>query len=684
MRRNGCSIIISCWQHNKSLYNQIGNYVYGNNVLQFFGQEEGRIRPVTPTAYNNNNDFAFDYFVKDHLGNTRVVLTDEQRQHIYPVASLEDAKLTTEESYYTIDNSKIRDITANPVSGLPTYTNDNGIGDNPVDATFSATNSNKVYKLNGSGGGQTGLGITLHVMAGDVIDIFGKSYYNQNNTGDNSSNNLPVDAIIGGLLGTPGGVLASSHTGVTDAIVSAASGSDISSFLTTSRLPTTSMVPRAYINYIFFDEQFNYAGVANARSVGTNGVLQDYTGETVLHGIEAPKNGYVYVYCSNESPVDVFFDNIQVVHTHSPLTEETHYYPFGLTMAGISSKAASSLENKYKYNGKELQHQEFSDGSGLELYDYGARMMDPQVGRWWGIDVMAESMTRFTPYNFAFNNPMVYVDPDGMKPVWNGQYGDQSAYYDDETGESVSWDNVQSYYGFGSGAKEKNYVIMNKLPWETPDLKLMLDGNDNWTFLISENGDISKAAETINNYSLQGGIVKNVVLDSHGNWGYMTVGRFIEETYSFGIYPQYVDRFASTGLIGDVRHPDLITKYLDALYLIASTIAEKGNFIFTACNAGYSEEGKKSLAMSLYDFFKCANPEINVLMNRDESFTNSNNGANSVPFGRQLGILRNNNLGWAVANKLSNVARVSSGNLQFNKSGNPISFIGDLYQLLNH
>lgn len=399
------------------------------DTLQFVADDEGRARPAPNSPSTQTiSAFNFDYFVKDNLGNTRMVLTDEQAQDIYPAATLEGNNtpatdpVTVEEQYYTINTSQI--VSSSTVSGIPAYQNNNGnppVNNNPNCSNTSpikqTDNSQKVYLMNASTTAKTGLGITLKVMSGDRLDIFGLSYYPQANTGGQPANiSMAALDIINGLLSAPGS-LAGEH--ITSSQMTANTAGDISplnSFIGSHDNPNAETIPRAYINYVFFDDQFNFAG-SGASQVGQPNVLTNhYTANQQLNDIVAPKNGYVYVFCSNESPVNVYFDNLQVILTHGPLVEETHYYPFGLTMSGISDKVIRSnyAENRYRYNGKELQHQEFTDGSGLEEYDYGARFQDPQLGLWHSIDPKADKSRRFSPYAYADDNPIRFIDPDGM------------------------------------------------------------------------------------------------------------------------------------------------------------------------------------------------------------------------------------------------------------------------------
>lgn len=85
-------------------------------------------------------------------------------------------------------------------------------------------------------------------------------------------------------------------------------------------------------------------------------------------------------------------------------------WPHGQRMGGISF---SSAGNKYLFGGKELQDDAFT-GTAFDLYDYGARWYDPQIGRWHGLDILAEWRADFSPYNFCQNNPILRNDPRGM------------------------------------------------------------------------------------------------------------------------------------------------------------------------------------------------------------------------------------------------------------------------------
>ncbi|WP_345989651.1 DUF6443 domain-containing protein [Chryseobacterium sp. Chry.R1] len=116
------------------------------------------------------------------------------------------------------------------------------------------------------------------------------------------------------------------------------------------------------------------------------------------------KNKYIYNYTDHLGNVRLSY---QKGTTGIEIIEENNYYPFGLKHEGYNGLAGNPAY-QYKYNGKELQTE-------TGMYDYGARMYMPDLGRWGVVDPLAEKMTRYSPYNYAFNNPTRFIDPDGRQ-----------------------------------------------------------------------------------------------------------------------------------------------------------------------------------------------------------------------------------------------------------------------------
>ncbi len=153
------------------------------------------------------------------------------------------------------------------------------------------------------------------------------------------------------------------------------------------------------------DEQFKI--VSSSSGFEQVGATNTYTTH-VRNNLAITKSGYLYIYVSNETPnIDVYFDNLQVTHNRGALIEENTYYPFGLIMSALSSRAAGKLENKRsKFNGYE-----YNTDFDINLYETFYRSHDPQIGRFWQLDPKPNDMESL--YAAMGNNPILMVDPLG-------------------------------------------------------------------------------------------------------------------------------------------------------------------------------------------------------------------------------------------------------------------------------
>ncbi|WP_265129356.1 RHS repeat-associated core domain-containing protein [Chryseobacterium oranimense] len=162
------------------------------------------------------------------------------------------------------------------------------------------------------------------------------------------------------------------------------------------------------------------------------------------------KNKYIYNYTDH-------LGNVRLSYTKGisgvEVIEENNYYPFGLKHSDYNI-LGGNYTYQYKYNGKELQME-------TGMYDYGARFYMPDLGRWGVVDELAEQYRRFSPYNYAMNNPIRFIDPDGRGTEDFVQRKDGSIYWDKNANNQATTKLGETYLGKNLSFTFNSYIGSN-------------------------------------------------------------------------------------------------------------------------------------------------------------------------------------------------------------------------------
>lgn len=372
----------------------LGPAVFGNNILQLITHEEGRIRPLA------SGGFTYDYFLKDHLGNVRMVLAEDNPSKQAYVASMELKQAVVENSLF----SNIDDSRSNKPPGYP---------DDPQSSTNTA-----VARLNGNDPRRRiGPSLVLKVQTGDTINLGARAFYKSAAIGKQQNTSVTAADMATALLSAFGKttILAPGAHGSGGGPQSPPFGND---FVSNSwqrlrdkepQSPPNTNRPKAYLNFVLFDEQFKLVeGSSGVRQVAAS---PDQLQTLAVNNLVMKQSGFLYVYTSNEAPQDIFFDNIILVLAGTPVLEETHYYPFGLVMEGLSEKVLYNPVNKEQ----KFQGQPFDDDLGLNWYGFKFRNHDPQIGRFIQADPLSDKYVYNSTYAFSENHVTAHVELEGLE-----------------------------------------------------------------------------------------------------------------------------------------------------------------------------------------------------------------------------------------------------------------------------
>jgi RHS repeat-associated protein len=277
-----------------------------------------------------------------------------------------------------------------------------------VDHTDAAgTTYQKSQLLNGGANGRVGLAKSIPVMIGD--EITASAYGKYMNLGS-SPNTNPLLANLASVFG-----VSSSSTGDQLNLYNGLN-SYAGSVPTGDHTGDDEGAPKLFVTILFFDKNYNFVDAAwdQVSTVGaqTSGSVKQPPHDLLMKTVKSPVAGYAYIFFSNEhyNYVDAYFDDASIAFTPSPIIATDDYYPFGLTFN--SYKRENSVENKIRFQG-----QEHVDDLGLNWDSFKWRNHQPEIGRFFGIDPIAEKYFYNSPYAFAENRVIDGKELEGLEWV---------------------------------------------------------------------------------------------------------------------------------------------------------------------------------------------------------------------------------------------------------------------------
>jgi len=163
-----------------------------------------------------------------------------------------------------------------------------------------------------------------------------------------------------------------------------------------------------------------YDSAKELLSTETFALTKENQWETLSFSTKAEQKGYISAKIQGTSSEPVKFDDfsIQLKSVYqAKLYQENHYYPFGMNMKGLESSDKQTQQNKKEHEWQFNAQTEREENFGLFWDETPFRPMDSQLGRFWGVDLMAETMASMTPFHYGFNNPIAFNDPTGLEPL---------------------------------------------------------------------------------------------------------------------------------------------------------------------------------------------------------------------------------------------------------------------------